>query len=146
MDRKRFGPVRASYQDGQTTVTKIELNKFRNALKQKQAELENETRGRGALAIETSSDELDRIQHGQERDLAMGTLDRASKLLREVRAALSRLDAGKFGICLDCEEDISMKRLVAVPWTASCIVCQAAADNMSGQPWNVDDELLIKAA
>jgi DnaK suppressor protein len=127
-------------------VTKIELNKFRNALKQKQAELENETRGRGALAIETSSDELDRIQHGQERDLAMGTLDRASKLLRQVRAALSRMDAGTFGICLDCDEDIGMRRLAAVPWTSSCIVCQSAADDMSGRPGNVADELLVDAA
>jgi len=45
-------------------------------------------------------------------------LDRNCKMLREVRAALSRIDAGMFGICLGCYEDISMKRLAAMPWTA----------------------------
>jgi len=126
-------------------MTKIELNRFHLSLKNKLADLENGNRNRGAIAIETSPDELDRIQHGQERDLAMGALDRDSKLLREVRSALIRVDAGTYGICSDCQEDISMKRLTAVPWTASCIVCQQAADSMPGQHWNVDEELLVGA-
>jgi len=126
-------------------MTKIELNRFQHSLKKKMTELKNGNRNRGAIAIETSPDELDRIQHGQERDLAMGALDRDSKLLREVRSALMRVDAGTYGICSDCQEDISMKRLTAVPWTASCIVCQQAADSMPGQHWNVDEELLVGA-
>jgi DnaK suppressor protein len=127
-------------------MTKIETNRFRQMLKNKRDELEHGNRGRGALAIESSADELDQIQHSQERDFAMGTLDRNSKLLAEVRAALSRMEAGRFGICAECEQDISMKRLAAVPWTASCIVCQEAADNMSGQPWNMAEEPLESAA
>lgn len=124
-------------------MTKIELNRFQHSLKKKMAELENENRNRGAIAIETSPDELDRIQHGQERDLAMGALDRDSKLLREVRSALIRVDAGTYGICSDCEEDISLRRLTAVPWAASCIVCRQTADSLSGQHWNAGEELLV---
>jgi len=127
-------------------MTKIELNGLRNTLENKHAELENGNRSRGAFVIETSPDELDRIQHGQERDLAIDILDSNSKLLREVRAALSRIDAGKFGICLDCEEEISMKRLAAVPWTTSCIVCQETADTMAGRPRSVGEGLLAGAA
>jgi DnaK suppressor protein len=126
-------------------MTKIELNRFQHSLKMKLAELERGNRNRGAIAIETSPDELDRIQHGQERDLAMGALDRDSRLLREVRSALIRVDAGTYGICSDCQEDIGIKRLTAVPWTASCIVCQQAADSMPGQHWNVGEELLVGA-
>ena len=127
-------------------MTKIELNRLQNALKKKAADLENGSRNRGAIAIETSPDELDRIQHGQERDLAIGALDRDSRLLREVRAALTRIDTRTYGICVNCEEDIGMKRLTAVPWTASCIVCAQAADSMSGQSWSVGEELLVAAA
>jgi DnaK suppressor protein len=126
-------------------MTKIELNRFQHSLKMKLAELERGNRNRGAIAIETSPEELDRIQHGQERDLAMGALDRDSRLLREVRSALIRVDAGTYGICSDCQEDIGIKRLTAVPWTASCIVCQQAADSMPGQHWNVGEELLVGA-
>jgi DnaK suppressor protein len=127
-------------------MTKIELNEFRSVLKNRQAELEDGNRGRGALVIETSPDELDRIQHGQDRDLAIDILDRNSKLLREVRAALVRMDAGTFGICQDCEEGISLKRLAAVPWTASCIVCQENADTLGGQSRNGAEELLAGVA
>ena len=124
-------------------MTKIELNRFQHSLKKKMAELENGNRNRGAIAIETSPDELDRIQHGQERDLAMGALDRDSKLLREVRSALIRVDAGTYGICSDCEEDISLRRLTAVPWAASCIVCRQTADSLSEQHWNAGEEMLV---
>jgi DnaK suppressor protein len=126
-------------------MTKIELNRFRHSLKNKMAELENGNRNRAAIAIETSPDELDRIQHGQERDLAMGALDRDSKLLREVRSALMRFDSGTYGICSDCQEDISVRRLSAVPWTPSCIVCQQAADSVSEQHWNASEDLLVGA-
>jgi DnaK suppressor protein len=126
-------------------MTKTELNRFRTTLTDKQAELEGGNHGRAALAVETCPDELDRIQLGQERDLAIDNLDRQAKLRRDVRAALARIAAGTFGICLDCEEDISLKRLSAVPWTASCIVCQEANDTMASQPWSAAEELLANA-
>jgi DnaK suppressor protein len=127
-------------------MTKIERDRFRKVLKAKQAELETSgNSARVALAIETSADELDRIQHLQERDFAIGALDRHAKLLREVHAALGRLDAGTFGMCLDCGEVIGMKRLAAVPWTPSCITCQEAADSMAGQPGSGAEELLVGA-
>ena len=64
-----------------------ELDEFRNTLKTRQAELGAGLRRREALAIETSADELDQTQYAQERDLAMGALDRESVRLREIRAA-----------------------------------------------------------
>ena len=124
-------------------MTKIEQKRFRDVLKKRQADLEEEgNSGRHAFAIEASADELDRTQHAQERDLAMGGLDRNAKRLREVRAALTRIHAGTFGICLDCEKEISMKRLAAMPWTASCIVCQEAAETAS-PPWSAAEELVL---
>jgi DnaK suppressor protein len=126
-------------------MTKIQLSQFQHALENKLTELENGNRNRGAIAIETSPDELDRIQHGQERELAIGALDRDSRLLREVRAALQRIDAGTFGICFDCKEDISIKRLAAVPWTAACIVCQQTTDSVAGRPWLAGEEQLMGA-
>ena len=127
-------------------MTKIELNGFRDTLERRKSELEIGNRSRSALAVETSADALDRIQGGQERDFAIGTLDRNSKLLREVSSALGRIYAGTFGTCLECEEDINIKRLAAVPWAASCIVCQEAADSTTGQLWIAAEELLVSAA
>src|ERR1700688_2159073 len=121
-------------------MTKNEQNRFRSILVDRQAELERAIRNREALAVETSSDEIDRIQHATEREMAIDNLERQSDRLHEVQAALRRIDAGTFGTCFDCEEGISLKRLAAIPWTASCIVCQEAADRNGRQPWNALDQ------
>jgi DnaK suppressor protein len=128
-------------------MTKVELNRFRKVLENRQAELEGAIRNREALAIETSPDELDRIQHATEREFAIDNLERESIRLRDVRAALSRIEAGTFGICAGCEEPINPKRLAAIPWTASCIVCQEAADRAQSHSLNdVDPSLILAAA
>ena len=121
-----------------------ELDEFRNTLKTRQAELGAGLRRREALAIETSADELDQIQHAQERDFAMGALDRESVRLREIRAALGRIDRGSFGICLNCEEEIGAKRLAAVPWTALCIACQEVAEQIANN--SQDEQPFLSAA
>ena len=109
-------------------MTRTELNKFRNVLENIQTDLGSGIRNREALAIESSPDDLDRIQNASERDYAMSNLERNSSRLREAQAAIRRIGAGTFGVCTGCEEDISPKRLAAVPFASLCIVCQEAAD------------------
>ena len=128
-------------------MTKSELRKFREILEAKQSELALLVRNRDGIAIEKSPDALDEVQHAAERELAIRNLDRESHLLRNVRAALRRIDEGNFGVCLHCEEDISPKRLVAVPWTPFCIQCQEIADrNQAGDGSESFDELMVSAA
>jgi DnaK suppressor protein len=128
-------------------MTKSELKKFREILEAKQAELVHFVRNREGIAIEKSPDALDEVQHAAERELAIRNLDRESNLLRNVRGALRRLDEGTFGVCLHCEEDISPKRLVAVPWTPFCIGCQEIADrNQAGDTSETFDDILVNAA
>jgi DnaK suppressor protein len=66
--------------------------------------------------------------------------------LRNVRAALARIDEGTFGVCLHCEEDISIKRLNAVPWAPYCIQCQEIADKSQEEGTESLDDLLVNAA
>ncbi len=110
-------------------MTKTELNAFRRALENRQNELGSGSTNREALVIETSPDELDRIQQASDRDYAISNLERNSNRLHDVRIALRRIDAGTFGICVGCRENINLKRLAAVPWASFCIVCQEAADH-----------------
>ena len=127
-------------------MTKTGLKAFRTTLENRSIELARGNRNREALAIETSSDELDRIQHASDRDWAMGDLERNSDRLREVRDALRRIDAGTFGVCIGCEESINPKRLAAVPWASSCVTCQDLADRERQMPQGVVDTSSIMAA
>ena len=127
-------------------MTKTELNAFRANLENIQAELVRGTRNRESIAIEAGADELGRIQLATERDYAIGNLERSTSRLRDVRGALLRLDAGTFGICAGCEEEIMPKRLGAVPWASLCIICQEAADREEKSPVGEIDSPLELAA
>ncbi|PJE75588.1 hypothetical protein COV04_04145 [Candidatus Uhrbacteria bacterium CG10_big_fil_rev_8_21_14_0_10_48_11] len=46
------------------------------------------------------------------------------KALRDVRAALKRLDGGTYGKCKYCGEQIDERRLLARPSSSACISCK----------------------
>lgn len=127
-------------------MTKTELNKFKEILEAKQAELVQVLRNRDGITIEKSPDALDEVQNAAERELAIRNLDRESNLLRNVRGALVRMADGTFGVCMHCEEDISIKRLNAVPWAAYCIQCQEIADRSQEEGTEALDDILVHAA
>jgi DnaK suppressor protein len=127
-------------------MTKSEVNKYKEILETRQAELVEVLRNRDGITIEKSPDALDEVQNAAERELAIRNLDRESNLLRNVRAALRRIDDGSFGICVHCDEEISPKRIAAVPWTPYCIQCQEAADKAQEDGSESFDDLLVNAA
>ncbi|MCS7315731.1 MAG: TraR/DksA family transcriptional regulator [Bryobacterales bacterium] len=105
-----------------------ELERYRALLEAKEAELVEALRRRDGIAIEKAADALDEVRLAADRELMIHTLDRESLRLREVRAALARIEEGAYGVCLGCEQPIPTKRLDAVPWAAYCVRCQEAVD------------------
>src|SRR5262252_2466544 len=101
-----------------------EMNKYLRMLTDRQTELAPQVRKREGIAIEKTSDALDEVGLAAERELMTRNLERGSRVLRDVRAALRRIEEGSYGTCLNCEEEISPKRLNAVPWAPLCIGCQ----------------------
>lgn len=115
----------------------VEMNKQQAAtvektLRAKRQELIAALRQIDDIRIERVSEELDQIQNKVNRELAVADINRNSRSLREVDDALERLREGSLGICRHCEEPISPKRLVAIPWAALCIGCQEVADLSGG--------------
>lgn len=49
--------------------------------------------------------------------------------LREVTAALRRLEEGRYGLCEDCEATIDPRRLQAEPFAVRCTACQATREH-----------------
>jgi DnaK suppressor protein len=127
-------------------MTQNELNRFQAALTARVAELERVTRHRDGITVERSADELDEIQAASQRTLAVYNLDREFNQLRDVRAALRRIQEGSFGMCQECEDDIQPKRLAAVPWAPFCIRRQEAVDRNPGQNEAASRDLLGRAA
>jgi len=95
---------------------------YRALLMAKREEILLQSRQREDIWIVRSNDEVERMQLAGE--FAVRTLERATGRLMQIGAPLKRTDDGEFGVCVECEEPISPKRLAAVPWAAYCLHCQ----------------------
>lgn len=63
-------------------------------------------------------------QVNTERDLEFALDERELAEVADLDAALQRLDAGTYGLCVDCAEAIALPRLQATPQVARCLACQ----------------------
>ena len=72
----------------------------------------------------------DRIRHSSERDRELMYMlgDRERKKVREIDNALLKIKEGTYGVCDECGEPISKKRLKIIPYSNLCINCQSRAE------------------
>ena len=119
-----------------------EIRNHRAALEQKLAELTAGFQDRSGLAVENSADMLDTIRMATDRDVLVQSMNLNAQMLSDVREALARFDTGEYGVCEDCEEAISPRRLHAIPWARVCVRCQEARDRRN---LNNGDEFSLAA-
>lgn len=65
-------------------------------------------------------------------DLDAARVDRHVTELREIEAALSRLEDGSYGRCGDCGLDIGIARLEVQPAARRCVPCQSRHEHGHG--------------
>jgi DnaK suppressor protein len=109
-------------------MDQTELEQFKRILKTLLEGMERPLRRREEIAVENTPDALDQVQRAADRDLALRQIEFDSARLRNLRNALERIEEGTYGICQRCEQEISLKRLKAVPWAAYCLACQDIVD------------------
>jgi len=112
-------------------MTRTDRQKFQAILTAKHEEICRFAAGREGITIERTADALDETQSAAARELNTRGLEREARLLHNVRLALDRIADGSYGTCVECEDEISQKRLQALPWAARCIACQEHADRNS---------------
>jgi DnaK suppressor protein len=115
-------------------------DKYRTLLIAKRAEMVAKSPRREDLWIVQSNEQIETVQLASQREFTARALEREAKSLMQIGAALKRIDDGEFGICLECEEPISAKRLAAVPWAAYCLHCQELRDAQEA-PESVEQKL-----
>jgi RNA polymerase-binding protein DksA len=60
-------------------------------------------------------------------------LARTATALHEIESALARIDAGDYGLCVDCDEPIDLRRLRAHPAALRCARCQQAFERQQAR-------------
>src|SRR5260370_16885478 len=97
-------------------MTRTERNKFQTILTSMHAELARATGRRDGIAIERTPDALDEVQLAGEREMITRNLERESRLLRNVRAALDQMAEGAYGTCLECDQQTSHNHFHTIPF------------------------------
>lgn len=69
-----------------------------------------------------------------EAERTQAVASNAQRLLAQVEAALQRLDAGTYGMCVQCGKDINPRRLEALPYATLCIDCQSRNEAHLSRP------------
>ena len=63
-------------------------------------------------------------------DIEFALIQMKSETLNKIEEALHRLEEGTFGYCFECGEEISEKRLRALPFAVRCKDCEEARENV----------------
>jgi len=109
-----------------------ELATLRERLQAREVELRAEV---GALRAEEAGDTTrtpggpveDDGERGEEEArhaVRHAEQERDTQELRDIAAALERMDEGRYGECVDCGGDIPLARLQALPSAPRCAACQ----------------------
>jgi DnaK suppressor protein len=86
---------------------------------------------------EATQDPADMAANAYTKELLFSMSANDRRLLELIDEALVRIEAGEYGECVHCGEDVQEKRLEAVPWARHCLRCQ---DLQERGLLNEDDE------
>jgi DnaK suppressor protein len=111
-----------------TPLKKTELKRFQKLLESKREALLTSARNMTseAMTLDTNDlpDEMDLASSEGMQSFEFRLRGREKTFLEKIDRALKKIEAGGFGICEECEEPISVKRLEARPETTLCIRCK----------------------
>ena len=114
-------------------MNKADQTKFRDLLLEKQRELELQVEAYSAATQPVTLDQqsvgrVSRIDAIQQQQMAVANQQQAQQLLVQVELAIQRIKSDTYGLCLSCDENIPVPRLVAQPFASLCVDCQSASE------------------
>ena len=78
-------------------------------------------------------DNLEDSDAATQGDITLSLLQMRAEMLTRIEQALVRLDAGRYGTCFECEEDIPEARLRALPFAVRCQSCEGQRELVQGR-------------
>lgn len=89
---------------------------------------------------ETTGDIYDQASSERDRELELILSDRERQKLHNIDDALLRMNEGEYGICEECDEEIPLGRLKAMPFTRHCVKCKSDLERLQAQTRRFEEE------
>jgi DnaK suppressor protein len=128
------------------TKPKIKWKEIREILQQMKDDTLREINkslknGTETLTIgEPSGDIYDQASSERDRELGLILGDREREKLHNIDEALLRIEEEEYGICEECEEEIPLGRLKAMPFARHCVRCKSDLEKLQAQTRRSEEE------
>ena len=93
-----------------------------------------------ALSGEPSGDIYDQASSERDRELGLLLGDREREKVHAIDEALLRIAEDEYGICEECEEEIPLGRLKAMPFARHCVKCKSDLEKLQAQTKRFEEE------
>jgi RNA polymerase-binding transcription factor len=116
--------------DMNAETLRLELQRRRGVI------LETARRADAELDALRSAERDPEFEEGAQTEHEALTLSRLGETQRreiqQIDAAIQRIDAGEYGVCRDCGQDIDPRRLGALPYALLCTECASRRESAPG--------------
>lgn len=113
-------------------MEKTEMEQARERLLKMRREVMKEVQDCSAAARELAQGDVpdigDMSSNTYNRDVLLNLSETQRQKIKDIDAALERLEHGEYGICLRCEEEIAPKRMEVRPFSRYCIDCKTEVE------------------
>ena len=109
-------------------LTEAQLEQLREELERQLAKLERSMTVTDEALKTVELDQsavgrLSRMDSLQSQGIAKGLREREMIGLALIQEALRRLDAGTYGVCTGCGDEVAFERLLVFPESPTCVSC-----------------------
>lgn len=116
------------------TATAKRDAELRDMLLARRREIQREVHGRirdgAAHRPDNDGDDMEQADADNHGELEFALLQMRTKTLIRIDEALSRLKAGRYGSCFECDDRISERRLRALPFAVRCQECEGQREQV----------------
>ena len=121
---KRKPAPRRTEEERKTALRRSLVLKRESIVREAKEEISKYIKGETRQLVDTALDDGDWSVVDLSEDISLRQLSTHRENLQKIDEALRKVDEGTYGICEDCGEEISDKRLKILPFAIYCTDCQ----------------------
>jgi DnaK suppressor protein len=123
-------PVILQRSKGGETLTGSELADIAASLSEMKIDIAKNVEDKRTLDLMEPEvgDSIDQATQSLDKEILFELSDNERKILRDIDAALRKMEIGTYGLCEHCKQPIHKKRIKALPSARYCMTCQSGSE------------------
>jgi RNA polymerase-binding transcription factor len=123
----------------------MRVARLRHILTERRREMQDQVTdrirdGRAANRSNEGRDDIDVSNANIQGDMEFALLQMRTETLTRIKEALFLLDAGEYGLCVECDDEISERRLRALPFAVRCQACEERREQSQRRARQLDQQ------